>query len=83
MRTKSRERDAIIEAVERLALAWPSISFTLTINGRIVFHTTGNGLRNAITDIFGPEMVESSIEVYRRYPGEIVVQGFAGKPQQL
>lgn len=80
MKTKSRERDAIIEAVERLALAWPSISFTLTINGRIVFHTTGNGLRNAITDIFGPEMVESSIEVYRRYPGEIVVQGFAGKP---
>ncbi len=81
MKTKSRERDASIEVVEKLALSWPQISFTLSSQGKTVFHTSGNGVKNAISDIFGPQMTESMIELRRHDTDKgISIEGFVGIP---
>jgi len=61
MRSKSREKDAIIEVVERLALAFPRVSFALRIGDRTVLSTKGLGLENALLDVFGPDVALSMI----------------------
>ncbi|HHW18099.1 MAG TPA: DNA mismatch repair endonuclease MutL [Firmicutes bacterium] len=61
MKSEAREREAIIEVVERLALAWPCISFILKSGPRIVFSTNGKGLRSALADVFGPEALEAMV----------------------
>ncbi|HHY17961.1 MAG TPA: DNA mismatch repair endonuclease MutL [Firmicutes bacterium] len=81
MKSKSRERDAVIETVERLALAWPSIGFTLRSHGKVVFHTPGNGLENALTNIFGPETAHSLLEVSCEYEQGVRIQGYIGMPR--
>jgi DNA mismatch repair protein MutL len=81
MKSKSRERDAVIETVERLALAWPSIGFTLRSHGKVVFHTPGNGLENALTNIFGPETAQSLLEVSCEYEQGVRIQGYIGMPR--
>ena len=81
MKSKSRESDASIEVVERLALAWPHISFTLNSQNKTIFHTSGTGARNALTDIFGPKMTDSVIEI-RVHDNEkgVTIEGFIGTP---
>ena len=81
MKSKSRERDASIEVVERLALAWPHISFTLNSQNKTIFHTSGTGARNALADIFGPKMTDSVIEI-RVHDNEkgVTIEGFIGTP---
>ncbi len=81
MKSETRERNVVIETVERLALAWPFIGFTLSSQGKIVFHTPGNGLENALSNIFGPETVESVVKVSHEYDKGLKIEGFAGMPR--
>ncbi len=81
MKSESRERNVVIETVERLALAWPFIGFTLSSQGKIVFHTPGNGLKNAVANIFGPETVESVAKVSHEYDKGLKIEGFIGMPR--
>lgn len=80
MKSRATERNAVVETVERLALAWHHISFTLMSQGRAVLHTTGKGLEDALANIFGPETIESMAEVSGDYGG-IRICGFAGLPR--
>jgi len=63
IKSKSREREAIIDVVQRLALAWSSISFILKSENRIILRTNGKNLSSALADIFGPETASSMIPV--------------------
>ena len=54
MKSKGTERQAIVDTVMRLALAWPQVSFTLRSGDNVVLRTAGQGLRNALSDVFGP-----------------------------
>lgn len=80
MKSRATERNAAIDTVERLALAWHDISFALTSDGRMVLHTTGKGLRDALANIFGPDTLESMVKVWGDYSG-IKISGFAGLPR--
>ncbi len=81
MKSKSRERDASIEVVERLALAWPYISFTLNSQNKTILHTSGTGARNALTDIFGPNMTNSVIKIHGHDNEKgVTIEGFIGTP---
>jgi len=80
LKSQATERNAVIDTVERLALAWHNISFTLTSQRRVVLHTTGNGLQDALANIFGPETVQSMVEVSNDFGG-IKISGFAGLPR--
>jgi DNA mismatch repair protein MutL len=79
VRSRSSERQAIVETVMRLSLAWPEVSFVLRTGGKTVFSTSGQGLKNAVTDTFGPEAVSVFSEVSWR-DGDLSISGFAGRP---
>jgi DNA mismatch repair protein MutL len=78
VKSKASERQAIVDAVMRLALAWPDVSFTLRTGGKTIFATGGQGLKNAIQDIFGPD--EAWAEVGFRSSEGVTISGFAGLP---
>ncbi|HHY12658.1 MAG TPA: DNA mismatch repair endonuclease MutL [Firmicutes bacterium] len=80
MKSRGTERNAVIETVERLSLAWPNISFTLTSQGRVALHTSGNGLKDALANIFGPETADSMVEISSKHEG-LEIAGFAGLPR--
>lgn len=79
VKSHSSERQAIIDVVMRLALARHNVAFTLRTGGKTVFATTGQGLANALMDLFGPEDASAMVEV-RHEAGDISVVGFAGLP---
>lgn len=80
LKSRQTERDAIVDAVERLALAWPDISFVLKSDHRTVLHTAGTGLRNALADIYGPDFSSAMIEVETHEEDGYAVSGFIGMP---
>ncbi len=80
MKSVATERNAVIDIVEKFAIAWPNISFTLTSQNRLVFHTSGSDLRNALINIFGPEIVQTSVEVTGKQD-DIQISGFVGLPR--
>lgn len=84
VRSRTRERQAIIEMVERLAFSYPDKQFVLLSSGKTILRTSGQGLRNAIADVYGPEAASSVTEVEFESSssahGAIGVSGFAGMP---
>jgi DNA mismatch repair protein MutL len=76
MKSRSRERQAIVDVVQRLALAWPEVAFTLRSGGNVVLRTSGQGLRNAVADIFGP----SDAALMAPVDSPAGVRGFTGLP---
>lgn len=79
MKSRTSERQAIIDVVMRLALAWPEVAFTLRTGEKAVFATTGQGLRNALMDVFGPQEASATVEIRPQNHG-LSVSGFVGLP---
>lgn len=79
VKSRSTERQAAVDTVTRLALAWPHVSFTFRSGGNIVMRTSGQGLKNALADIFGPADAASMVPV-EPSPGGARVSGFVGLP---
>lgn len=79
VRSRSNEKQAIVDTVMRLAFAWPHVSFTLKTGGKTVLATSGQGPRNALMDIFGPDAASSFSHVAWS-EGELYVSGFTGNP---
>ncbi len=82
IKTKSRERKALIEAVERLALAWPGRRFELASGGKTILRTGGLGQKNTVAEIFGPGTQNSMVpvEFETSPPAQIKVTGMVGLP---
>jgi DNA mismatch repair protein MutL len=79
VRSRSSEKQAIVETVMRLSLAWPYVSFVLKTGGKTVFGTGGQGLRNALMDVFGPNAASSFAPVSWS-EGGLSISGFTGNP---
>jgi len=79
VRSRSSEKQAIVDTVMRLALAWPDVSFTLKTGGKTILRTSGQGLENALMDVFGPEAA-SSFSPVSWCEGGLEISGFAGNP---
>lgn len=70
----------IVDLMEHMALSRPDVSFKLTVNGQVRFHTSGNGeLREVIYRIYGKEVAENLVAVEAETEG-LSVSGFLGKP---
>ncbi len=85
MKSKTKERQAVIEVVERLALSWPDRRFLVRSGGKNVLITSGQGLRNAIADLYGPDALSSMIPVApvenaRDDRESVEVKGMVGLP---
>ena len=82
LKSNSTESARVHELVTRYALAYPDTRFQLTVDGRNVLTSPGNGRpREALLAVYGPEAANGMLEVQ----GEEAetgyrVAGFAGAP---
>ncbi len=76
----SKENSYIYDFVMKLALANPSISFKLVIDGKEKFRTIGNGdLKSILYTIYGKDVYENLIDVDMDY-GDIHISGVIARP---
>lgn len=69
--------------MERLALSYPSISFSLTNNGNTIIKTTGsNNLLKTIHEIFGLDISKNMVEI-NNSNDDYDISGFICKPSIL
>ncbi|MGI6142941.1 MAG: DNA mismatch repair endonuclease MutL [bacterium] len=80
LKNPQTEARHIMEAVVRLALAYPEVSFSLTRDNRRVLTTTGKGgLGDVIPSIFGSDLWEELLPVEAN-DGYIKLTGYIGRP---
>lgn len=74
------ERRHISQLVARYALAYPQVSFALTVDGRSRMHSSGNGdRREVLAALYDASLARRMIEVDAR-GDEITVAGFTSPP---
>ncbi len=75
------ESGYIEDAVSKLALAHPEISFKLINNKKTSLQTSGNGdLKTVIYSVYGKDVANNLVEVNDEYEG-YKVSGVCGKPE--
>ncbi|NLM45445.1 MAG: DNA mismatch repair endonuclease MutL [Firmicutes bacterium] len=80
MKSAAAEGARISDVVERLALAWPGISFTLTVNGKIVLTTPGSGKpEDAVLQVLGRQNMRQLLP-FSSAGALFKISGFLGKP---
>ena len=71
LKSAQTETSYIVNTVEKLALAYTDIAFSLIVDGKNTFSSTGNGrLRDVIYQIYGREAAASLLEVDTNKTGE-------------
>ena len=80
MKKDFTESGYIEDAIKRLALVNPNISFKFINNGKIELQTSGNGrMEDVVYAIYGKEVLENIIPVDYQYE-DIYIKGVIGKP---
>ncbi len=80
LKTTSTEVNHITEYVTKLALANPSISFTLTHNGKDILTAPKGDLIAQITAIFGENIARACLPINKK-ENDYTVTGFITKPE--
>ena len=71
----------IEDAVSRIALINPDISFKMINNKKVVLQTNGNGdMQSVVYSVYGKDIATNLVEVSSEFEG-IKVTGVAGKPE--
>ncbi len=72
------ETNAISDLMMRLILSRPEVSFRYLSNGRMVYHSPGDGqMASAVMSIYGSRAVRSMREV-KGHGGGVLVRGYVG-----
>ena len=80
LKSESSELGSVILFLEKLALSYPDISFSLKNNESLIFSTTGsNNLLKTIHEIYGLE-VSSNMLPINKISDDYVVSGYISKP---
>jgi DNA mismatch repair protein MutL len=80
LRTANTEMSHISEHFARIALSHEALDLTLTHNGRQVYHLlSGQGLRERIGLLFGPQMADDLLETSRQERG-MQLRALLGRP---
>lgn len=80
LKSKTVETRHIIDEFQRVALAYPELTFKMHHNGMEVFHLPAGNLRRRIINIFGNNYNERLVPVEEHTP-VLNIQGFIGKPE--
>ena len=81
MKADFTENASCIEVASKVALAHPNISFTLYINDRLQFQTTGRGdLLETIASIYGFDIARKMVPISFKTV-DIEVNGYIGRPE--
>jgi DNA mismatch repair protein MutL len=78
LRSPRAETDAAIEALRRLALAWPEVAFEATLGGRPALKLAPGDRARRIHDLLGSDFAGASLEV--AVDGPLALWGLAGGP---
>ena len=71
----------IEDAVSRISLIHPELSFRMTNNKKEIIRTSGNGdMKSVVYSIYGKDIAQNLVDVNLEYEG-IKVTGVAGKPE--
>lgn len=79
LKKEKSEETEITSLVQNLILSNPDISFTYTANGKIIYQTQGNGLKNAILCVFNREIAMNLCVIENTY-GTYSIDGFISVP---
>ncbi len=81
LKKDSTEAGYISDAISRIALGNPDISFRLTSGKTVLLHTPGNNdLKSAIYSIYGKEIIKELMEVSYQ-DDKYNITGYIGKPE--
>jgi DNA mismatch repair protein MutL len=79
LRTPRAEADAALDALRRLALAWPEVGFEAVSDGRAALNLQPADRAGRVRDLLGEEFAAAALPVEGGH-GEFAVAGFAGHP---
>ena len=74
-----QEETEVTSVVQKTIFANPNISFTYTIDGDIVYKTSGDGLLSSIYSVYGRDIQNNAIEVNETKRG-VSVKGYVCAP---
>ncbi|HEX7065377.1 MAG TPA: DNA mismatch repair endonuclease MutL, partial [Bacillales bacterium] len=81
LKTVHTELGNITDAVYRMALAYPGVSFSLLHNGKKTFQTNGSGdTRQVIASIYGVNTAKKTVPVHAQSI-DFTISGFIAKPE--
>jgi DNA mismatch repair protein MutL len=64
LKSTTTENAHIINLVNQYSLSFPEVRFTLSVDGRKILHTPGNGkLQDTLAEIYGWEIAQSLLEI--------------------
>ncbi|MFO7151760.1 MAG: DNA mismatch repair endonuclease MutL [Bacillota bacterium] len=68
LKSSSRESSLIVDLISKYAIGHPDISFKLSVDGKAVLFTTGNGkLQEVIARIYGYDMAKDLIPIDKKF----------------
>ncbi len=84
LKSEKTEERRVEALVTRHALAYPSVHFVLTVDGREVFRSSASGdVRETLAEAFGLDVAREMIELPALDSGPIEVRGFISPPSVL
>lgn len=81
LRSPRTEIMKLVDIINRLALGYPQVSFTLSNTGKILLRTTGNGnLKQTVANVYGRHIAEE-MEPFAAKDNDFKVSGLMSKPE--
>ncbi len=80
LRSPRGEGDAALDALRRLALAWPEVGFEATLDGRAVLALAPAAREARIRDLLGADFAAAALPITGGAPGVLELSGLAGGP---
>lgn len=81
LRSPRTETMRIVDIVNRLALGYPQIAFTLTNKGKLLLRTAGNGdLKQTVASVYGRHIAEKMLP-FKNANQDFVVSGLLSVPE--
>ncbi len=80
LRTPRGEGEAALDALRRLALAWPEVGFEASLDGRAVLSLLPAAREARIRDLLGGDFAAAALPITGGAPGVLELSGLAGGP---
>ncbi|MDB5416564.1 MAG: mismatch repair protein MutL [Rubritepida sp.] len=80
LRSPRSEGEAAIDALRRLALAWPEVGFEARLDGRTVLNLAPAPRDTRIRDLLGEDFAGAALPVMGGGPDVLTISGLAGGP---
>nr|MCV4208259.1 DNA mismatch repair endonuclease MutL [Roseomonas sp. SXEYE001] len=79
LKTPGTEASHAVEAVRRLALAWPEVGFRVTVDGRTALDVAPADRAGRAAALLGPDFAGASVRVHGQWP-DLALEGLAALP---